>query len=246
VPPRRVSLMFSGGVDSTTAALRLAEEFDEVHLLTWRNGYGHYRLGRTRHRADELRRHAGDRFVHQIESVKPLFERLVVDDLAAEYRRWGSGFIWCLGCKLAMHTASVLYNLRHGIGVMADGSSQATSEMVEQMPTSLFRFRDFYAGFGIRFEVPVYRLTREEEIEGLKRRGFRMGLRIGDRFLGVQPKCHAGELYYLPYLLLDQPPDHDPEKVSQFIVEKTAVALGYVERRCEVMGLPLRADGSAA
>ncbi len=238
--------MFSGGVDSTTAALRLAERFDEVHLLTWGNGYGHYKLDRTRRRVDELRRVAGDRFVHHLGSVKPLFELLLVDDLLAEYRRWSSGFIWCLGCKLAMHTASVLYDLRHGIEVMADGSSHATSEMVEQMPTSLFRFRDFYAEFGIRFEVPVYQLTRSEEIEGLRQRGFRMGLRVGDRFLGVQPKCHPGELYYLPYLLLDQPPDHDPEKVGRFIAEKTAVARQHVLRRCEVMGYPLRADEDAA
>ncbi len=242
---RRASLMFSGGVDSTTAALRLADEYDEVHLLTWRNGYGHYRLGRTRRRVEELRRHTSTPLVHQIAPVQALFEELLVDDLLAEYRRWRSGFIWCLSCKLAMHTASVLYNLRHGIDVMADGSSHATSEMVEQMPSSLFRFRDFYAGFGIEFRVPVYQLPREQEIADLRRRGFRMGLRIRDRFLGVQPKCHPGELYYLPFLLLDQPPLHDPDQVSQFLSEKTAAARQYIERRCEVAGLPRRVGGEA-
>ncbi len=216
--------MFSGGVDSTTTALMLAERFDRVHLLTWGNGYGHYRLDRTRRRADELRRLCGDRFVHTVGSVQDLFETLVVNQVAAEFRAYRSAFVWCLGCKLAMHTRSIEYCLKHGIGTMADGSSQSTGEMVEQMLVSVVMIRDFYARYGIDFRTPVYTVPRDDEIALLKQRGFRMGLRIGNRFLGVQPKCHAGELYYLPFLLFNQPPGHDPDKVQAFLEEKRAVA----------------------
>ena len=233
-----VSLMFSGGVDSTTAALELARRHGTVHLLTYRNGYGHYTLERTRRRVRELRRVAGDHFVHTLESVQELFELLVIDDLRAEYRRNGSGFIWSLGCKMAMHTRSILYNLEHGIRVMSDGSSRSTGEMVEQSLLSLYLFREFYGEYGIEFKTPVYTIPREEEIRRLKEQGFRMGIRIRDRFLGVQPKCRPGELYYLPFLLFDQPPRHDEDRVAEFIDAKREVAGAYIERTCRERGLP--------
>ncbi len=239
---RQVSLMFSGGVDSTTAALELAKRHERVHLLTFENGYGHYKIGRTAKRVREIERHAGKRFTHHLESVQPLFDLLLMDNLRDEYKRWGSGFIWCLGCKLAMHTRSILYNLEHGIPTMADGSSSSTGEMVEQSLLSLYLFREMYEDHGIRFTTPVYTIPREKEIEGLKERGFRMGLRIKDRFLGVQPKCHPGELYYLPFLIFDQPPAHDEDKVASFLDEKREVARAYIERRCRELGVPSRLE----
>lgn len=227
---REVSLLFSGGVDSTTAALLLAERYDRVHLLTYRNGYGHYRIDRTRRRAEELRRHCGDRFVHVVGSVRPLFDRMLPDPLA-EYRRYGSGFIWCLGCKMAMHTQAILYDLEHGIREAADGSSQSTGEMVEQMLLSVCLIREMYEEHGIAYRTPVYTFPREREIDELRRRGFRMGVRIGSRFLGVQPKCRPGELYYLPFLLLNQPPKHDEDRVAAFLREKREVARAVIEER---------------
>ena len=231
--------MFSGGVDSTMTAMLLAEKFDRVHLLTYGNGYGHYHLDRTRKRAAELRRHQGaHRFVHTIESIKDLFDELM-SDLLGDFVRYRSGFIWCMGCKLAMHTRSVIYNLEHGVAEMADGSSGSTGEMVEQMLLSVYMVREMYDRYGITYSTPVYTIPREEEIRILKEKGFRMGLRIGDRFLGVQPKCHPGELYYLPFLLLNQPPKHDEEQVARFIEDKREAAHRIIVKQCRQRNIPL-------
>ncbi len=235
-----ISLMFSGGIDSTTAALALARTHEKVHLLTYKNGYTHRGQERTKKRIVELERLTGPKFVHTLTSTKDLFDRFLVNDVAREYKKYRAGFIWCLGCKMAMHTRSILYNLEHDIPYMADGSSSSTGEMVEQTLLSLYLFREFYGEYGIQFQTPVYTIPREEEIKFLEKKGFRMGIRIKDRFLGIQPSCRAGEIYYLSFLLLDQPPKHDDEKIQQFLEERRAMAREVIEAYCEERGLPRR------
>ena len=225
----QITLLFSGGVDSTMAACMLAGSHDRVHLVSYANGYGHYRIGRTAKRAKELDRHFPGRFTHSILSVREIFEALVIDSLQDDYREFGSGFVWCMGCKLAMHIRTICYNVEHDILLAADGSSFETSEMVEQMPVSVGKVKRFYCEYGITFENPVYTHRREDSIRGLREMGFRMGLRIGDRFLGVQPKCKPGELYYMPLLLRGTEPDHREETIARFIDRKIDWARDYID-----------------
>ncbi len=234
---RKISLMFSGGVDSTFAATALAEEYDEVHLLTYYNGYGHYKIGRTGRRAQELKDRFPRKFRHSIISVQDIFEALVLDTLDEDYRRFRSGFVWCLGCKLSMHARSILYNLEHGISCMSDGSSMDTSEMVEQMLISVSMIRLLYKDYGIEFTTPVYEVSRDEERLRLKEMGFRMGIPVGNRYLGVQPKCKPGELYYLPYLLFKQPPKHDEGPVAEYIRDKGDQARRMIDARLDEAGI---------
>jgi hypothetical protein len=239
--PRRTTLLFSGGVDSTMAACKLAETYDAVDLVSYTNGYGHYKILRTAKRARELARHYPNVFTHQVLSVQELFEDLVLNSLDADYARFGSGFVWCMGCKIAMHVRTIIHNVEKGIYMVADGSSFATSEMVEQMPVSVARIKGFYCEYGITFENPVYTMEREASIQGLKDRGFRLGLRVGDRFLGTQPKCKPGELYYMPLLLLGREPAHDEKKIAAFIDEKLVGARRYIARHFDARGLHLEA-----
>lgn len=231
------ALMFSGGVDSTMAAIRLAERFDRVHLLTYANGHGTAKLGRAGQRVEELRaRYGGERFPHLQASTRDVMVEIVTRDLVATYKRYGSGFVWCLGCKLAMHARSTVYCLEQGISEMCDGSSSSTQEMVEQMPVSLAGIRRFYATYGIRFSTPVYDEAREDEQAELRRRGFRMGLQIRGRNVGIQPSCYAGLIYYAPFLLFHQPPRHDEDAVARFLDERGERAHRWVRRWFEDQG----------
>lgn len=224
-----ITLLFSGGVDSTMAACRLAEAYDHVHLISYNNGYGHYRIDRTAHRAGELLRLYPGKFTHSIISIRELFEQLVLDHIWEDYKRYQSGFIWCMGCKLSMHMRTIMYNTKNNIRYAADGSSFDTSEMVEQMPVSVAKVKGFYCEYGITFENPVYKIKRAESIEGLKKRSFRMGFQIGDRFLGVQPKCKPGELYYMPLLLRGTEPDHNEADIAEYIDQKIDWARTYID-----------------
>ncbi len=235
---RSVALMFSGGVDSTVAAMKLLEEFDRVHLLTFRNGYGHYGFGRTRRRVRELVERYPGRFVHVEESIRGLFERICLSTLAEDYRRFRSAFMWCMGCKLAMHARSVIYCRQHGIGTMSDGSAADSDEMVEQMLLSVSMIHWLYADHGIEYRVPVYQINREEKKRLLVEQGFFMGIPLLDRHLGIQPSCIPGELYYLPYILFNKAPGHDEETVARYISLKRVL----VDEIIQAAGPACRAD----
>lgn len=225
-----IALMFSGGVDSTMAACLLAERYDRVHLLTYHNGHGTTGMGKARRRVEELRdRYGRGKFEHLLTSTKGLMEKVVIDDLVETYAEYRSGFIWCMGCKLAMHARSAIYCLENGVPEMSDGSSGSTQEMVEQMLVSLSLIRRFYAHYGIGFQTPVYDIPREDEQADLRRRGFRMGLQVMGRNVGIQPSCYAGLVYYAPYLLFHKPPKHDEQAVARFIDERSARARAIVD-----------------
>ncbi|MCO4773865.1 MAG: 7-cyano-7-deazaguanine synthase [Deltaproteobacteria bacterium] len=246
---KEIALMFSGGVDSTMAACLLAEQYDRVHLLTYHNGHGTAHMGKTKRRVEELQAKCGrDKFVHMLTSTKALMETVVVDDLVETYAEYRSGFIWCMGCKLAMHARSAIYCLENGLTEMSDGSSGSTQEMVEQMLVSLSLIRAFYAKYGITFATPVYDIPREEEQKTLRARGFRMGLQVLGRNIGIQPSCYAGLVYYAPYMLFHKPPKHDEALVARFIEERSLRAHALVEGWFKQQGqeVPrLAAEGAA-
>jgi hypothetical protein len=236
-PLREIALMFSGGLDSTTTAVILGRQFDRVHLLTYKNGYGTYGHGRVGKRVEELKKKIGDRYVWGFVSTKSLFENVLVSSVTADYERYKSAFIWCMGCKLSMHTKSVVYCLENGIPFMADGSSGDSQEMVEQMLVSVSMIRFFYEEYGIAFVTPVYDVPRDEEREMLREMGFNMGLQVMGRHMGIQPSCMVGELYYLPYVLFNKSPGHSEEVVAKFIDEKQALCRKHVAEYFAAKGL---------
>ena len=220
--PNEVALMFSGGVDSTATAVMLAERYEKVHLVCYRNGYGHYYHHRTEDRVRELNRRLGDRFVFSLISIKDSFDEILVNDVLRDYQDYRSGFIWFMGCKMAMHLRSIIYCLEHGVVISTDGSNSDTDEMVEQSLLSLSLIQHFYEDHLVTFGTPVYEVRRSDSRELIRDLGLKMGVQVMDRHLCIQPTCLAGELYYLPYLFFNKPVKHEDEVVSRFIEEKVA------------------------
>ena len=107
--PQEISLMFSGGIDSTATAIALSEHYDRVHLVTYKNGYGHYYHHRTEQRVNELNDKLGNRFTYSLISTKSYFDQILVNSVLKDYKKYRSGFIWFMGCKMAMHMRSAIY-----------------------------------------------------------------------------------------------------------------------------------------
>jgi hypothetical protein len=166
---------------------------------------------------------------------------VIVNSVLADYRKYKSGFIWFMGCKLAMHMRSVLFCLEHGLARATDGSNSDTAEMVEQSLLSLSLIRFFYEDHTVEFGTPVYEVERAESRKLIKELGIRMGVQVLDRHLCIQPTCVAGELYYLPYVLMNKPVNHDEQAVSAFIEEKEVICRRILKAYFDRKGIDLDA-----
>ena len=241
IKDKEIALMFSGGLDSTATAVMLGERYDRVHLITYRNGYGHYYHHRTEERVRELNRRLGDKFVWSLISIKDAFDEILVNNVLKDYREYRSGFIWFMGCKMAMHMRSAQYCLEHGLVHMTDGSNSDTDEMVEQSLLSLSLITHFYEDHTVHFGTPVYDVHRAESREIIRELDLKMGVQVMDRHLCIQPTCVAGELYYLPYLFFNKPVKHDEDLVSRFIDVKSRICHDIVAARLAERGVDLEA-----
>lgn len=220
-------LMFSGGLDSCAAATVMLERFDRLHLMTYSYGYGQVFLNWSKKGVQSLTDVYGQhRLVHVIGSVKDVFQRLLIRSIAADLRTYRSKFVWCLACKLAMHTGNIIYCLKNDLPAASDGSSSETDYYVEQMSRSLSAIRGFYSEYGIEFVTPVYDIgSREAKMRLLAEKGIRsMGISVRDRNPGTQPLCIPGNLIYFASTFFKKHPHYDEHSVEDFIERKAEIA----------------------
>ncbi len=206
------ALLFSGGIDSTYEALTLK---GKLHLVSFYNGYGQFFVERSYLRFREL---DSARFTHESHSVRRIFKKLLLDTLA-EDMLYG-GFVWCLSCKLAMHTKMIMLCKKKGIKKVHDGSSEDSSEMVEQSQFAKELISELYRSYSIEFVTSSYTVPRKKKIAFLKENGIRTGIPLFGRNMGIQPKCIPGELYYSSYILCGKKPSHDKKGVADFFDKK--------------------------
>lgn len=205
---RQISILFSGGPDSTLAALYALERADRVHLLTF-----HHRLmSRVRnHRivVEELRRRFGrERIVTYEEKIDALFNQCYFSGMQHEMARYRTFYVpWiCGACKLAMHRRAIAYNRRRQILTVYDGANAESAPYFPAQTTEYIRvMREVYHSHGMEYECPVYDVVgtdkATEEFGMLSTRGTK-GEHV---YFSTQHSCHVGllvhahaRLYYKP------------------------------------------------
>ena len=204
-----VSVLFSGGPDSTLAALYAIERAERVHLLTF-----HHRLmQRTqRHRrvVDELRETFGaDRIVALEEDIDALHRRCYFTKMGKRIVRYRTLYIpWlCGACKMAMHFRAIVYNCENGIRTTYDGANEeAEAYFPAQTKGYIDVIKDLYQSYGMQYDCPVYDIARTDE--KAEERGL-LSLRDTKKehvFFSTQHTCLVGllihahaRLYYRPF-----------------------------------------------
>ncbi|MFC1554837.1 7-cyano-7-deazaguanine synthase [candidate division KSB1 bacterium] len=204
-----ISVLFSGGSDSTLAAVKAMEKTEEVHLLT----FHHKLMGKTgKHKKVilELRElYKNNLIIEYEEEIDNLYKKCYttkMQNYLLKYRTFY--FPWlCGACKLAMHISTINYNLRNNILTTFDGANIESAYLFPAQTNNYINvMKDFYKLFGMTYECPVYNINRtDNELE-------KMGVTITKNtkeehlyytnqhtcYLGLAVHAH-GRLYYRPF-----------------------------------------------
>ncbi len=156
---REISVLFSGGADSTLAALLALEHADRVHFLTY-----HHRvmgaIGKHRRVVEELRSLVGaPRVVTHEEEIDEGFRRCYLEGFLERLPRYRTFYVpWIFGaCKTAMHLTTIRYNHERGISTTWDGAHRESSYLFPaQMATYAEVMREHYRSHGMDYQSPVY------------------------------------------------------------------------------------------
>ncbi|MFC1890513.1 hypothetical protein ACFL4G_12240 [Thermodesulfobacteriota bacterium] len=159
------SVLFSGGTDSTLAAVKMLGQHERVHLLTFNPGFIFFVENSRKHAAMLMKRYGEGRVIHRIEDIRDSIAKILFGDVRKDIPKYGFNMsaLVCLGCRLSMHTRAIIYNLEQGIRNLADGSIRKQSTIPEQMESVIQRNRKFYLEeYGIRQFSPIYEEDRSD------------------------------------------------------------------------------------
>ncbi|MDD5555729.1 MAG: 7-cyano-7-deazaguanine synthase [bacterium] len=148
-----VAILFSGGVDSTAAAVYFLKRGCRAHLLTFDNGAEKW-LELSEYKAGWIARQFPGRCTWRLLDSTHLFHELAIKGLEEDVRRYGN--LVCCGCKLAMLTEAMLHCRRNGIGRIADGFKREQDFYPEQTPDYMVPADAFARRFGFSCEHPFY------------------------------------------------------------------------------------------
>ncbi|MGI5817398.1 MAG: hypothetical protein ACOX9R_04800 [Armatimonadota bacterium] len=203
-------VQYSGGADSTAAAVLATLAFERVHLLTFQHPF--IRASEhSRANARKLVQLFGETAViHREIDVTDALDGLLFSEYFSDLRRFGTAPIgWpCLACKMSFDIGTLRYAAEQRIGVVADGADFRVSYQLSQGDPLTMAVRDeWYASHGVSFTHPVARI--EDTVTEL----LLFGLQTGDRIL-LYPKqghCVGNDMlgtaykrfYYIPRFGMD-------------------------------------------
>jgi len=153
-----VALFFSGGADSTYSAVLLAQSYRRVHLLCFTHD-GIANTHKPKINAERLMQRFGDRIIFHVVDGNELWRRLYLSGFAADRKQYG-GFLntgACECCYLSWNAVAVVYCKRNDVTNLAVGIDRDHSGfMFSAGDEGIETMRQFHAGYGIRFFMPVY------------------------------------------------------------------------------------------
>ena len=165
---KKISLLYSGGCDSTLSASILAKDFEEIHLVTFKH-YATWNVGRSRINVQKLRvENKQVRFIHVFLNISGLFYNIQKGFFNDRAMLPYFPLYICGACKLAMHTDLICYNLAHDITFASSGASHEMSMFPAQTEGGLSHLEKYYAEYGMQLMSPVYR-KKNVDVEAIEK-----------------------------------------------------------------------------
>ena len=209
-----VGVLYSGGTDSTLAAVLMLREARKVVLLTFDPGYVFF-LANTQVHARMLAERFGEERVEQrVIDVRPLVGRLLFGAARSDFKKYAFGLtsLVCLGCRLSMHAAAIIHLLESGIPYLADGAIRQQCDTPEQMESTLESQREHYMErYGLVHMSPLYEEARSDLV--LQEMGLAAFPALKKQFIlyDTQATCPFGvsadvyaRIFYRPWLMGDR------------------------------------------
>jgi hypothetical protein len=159
-------VMFSGGRDSSLAAVTYCTRGYRVQLLRFITGLG-IPSPLPKIRESELRGRFGDQLLPTPGPIRiyGLVRRIAIAEIEDDFKRFGGKNLVLLGEKLALQAASIVHCLSNAIDVLADGTSGYEADMPEQRDIAIDFFSELSQRYGIRYETPVRAATSSDEVK---------------------------------------------------------------------------------
>jgi len=239
------SVLFSGGSDSTLAAVRALERHQRVHLLTFEQGLVLF-VQRSKAHAELLQARFGpSRVTHHVINITRLFHQVFVGNLRHDLMTYGPALCVqvCHGCRIAMHAHAILFNLLHGVRYLADGNIRKQESEPFQLHSMMDFNREHYEQYGIVYCSPVYEEERSDRV--LERMGLAVRGNLKRQFIlfDTQATCVVGvpadvygRLFYRG--LMKERHRMDSER---YRMEKEPIFRRFLEAECNRRGLRLGA-----
>lgn len=239
-----VSVLFSGGSDSTLAAAFACKQFEKVHLLTFFQPSVSF-VDNSKVNAQKLKDTFGkDKVTHKIICIEELFRKLYFGNYLRDLRSYGAFLAAgaCFACQIAMHTAAIIYDIENKIGSTWDGYKREKEHIYVHMSREgLELTKEFYAGYGIDYQNPVYNVLRTDwelfELGITSQKNVKFPYHVD---YIAQPHCMQGVLlnaylmsYYYP---LHRKPD---PKWVKYYKEKISAATIYIHDHSISKGVDL-------
>jgi hypothetical protein len=233
------SVLFSGGLDSTAVPLVVGPRTDgEIHLLTFKHGYGTFFNEWSRKHVPELVDVLGPRVFHDIVDLTEIWNEIGFKRMLQDFFRYRANWVCCLGCQESMAAYTIAYNLERNISNTLICSSVGGEYAVMSMNITREKNAGFYARYGVRYNAPLLDLgiSKPEEREVLAQHGILPGWGARRSHNGFQPICVLGFQHAFD-VVLDAHTTYDAEQVSAFLDDKFEIMDRIIRRILTEKGL---------
>ncbi len=171
---KQAVILYSGGTDSTCAVFLKANDFDTIHLVSYKR-FGIFSAKNIDRNIVKLEQIFGkEKFIRKIIKIDKLYKLVTYDDYFKNLIRFGFFNLAVCGlCKLSMHMRTIIYCLENDIYTVFDGANKHAGfgTATDQIREVVGVISEMYAGFGIFYSSPVYDIDAPEIMTWQKKLG---------------------------------------------------------------------------